>query len=244
MPPSHVANDDYEHEAAQQQLYLRAGRATLAHVVYSAETLPTGANDNVTMKKKSVTARELMQRLNIDPTFVARREREEQEREKQAAQWRQAEAPLVEELRAAGYQVTSAWDLVNTASPYPRALPILLKHLALGYPASVREGIARALAVRDARFAFPVLLHLYTSEQEQRVKDGLAVALAQTSDDNVIGDMIGLARDPRHGSSRVLLLSALQRSRDPLADATLRELGSDPELKTEVHRLLSNSRPR
>jgi hypothetical protein len=49
----------------------------------------------------------------------------EQARQRKAAEWRRAEAPLSEVLRGVGLDVESAWDLVNTAAPYPEALPIL-----------------------------------------------------------------------------------------------------------------------
>lgn len=188
--------------------------------------------------KKKVTAAEMMAKLNADPEFVAKRAREEEERQKRADEWARAEAPLVEELRAAGYEVESAWDLVNTAAPYPKALPILLDHLSRPYPGPVREGIARALAVPDAKFGWGVLTRLYGHEQDKRAKDGLAVAVAAVADDEVIGDVIALALDTRHGPSRLLLLSALERSADPRAKATLMELGTDPELEKEIQVIL------
>ena len=46
--------------------------------------------------------------------MVERNRLKEEERQKRVAEYRVAEAPLVAELRAAGYQVQSAWDLVNT----------------------------------------------------------------------------------------------------------------------------------
>ncbi|HET6585412.1 MAG TPA: hypothetical protein VFG69_18265 [Nannocystaceae bacterium] len=185
-----------------------------------------------------MTAQELMAKLDSDPEFVAAKAREEEELQRRVAELRRAEAPLLEELRAAGFGVESAWDLVNTSAPYPSALPILVDHLSRPYPGAVREGIARALAVREAKFAWDVLTRLYPQEQEERVKDGLAVAIAAVADDELIGDVIALARDPRHGSSRLLLLSALERSADPRAKATLMELGTDPELTKEIQVIL------
>jgi hypothetical protein len=73
------------------------------------------------MSKKKITAAELMAKLNADPEFVAKRAREEEERLKREAEYRRAEAPLVDELRAAGFQVQSAWDLVNTPGLVPRS---------------------------------------------------------------------------------------------------------------------------
>jgi hypothetical protein len=191
------------------------------------------------MTKKQITAAELMAKLNADPEFVAKRARDEEERQKREAEYQRAEAPLVDELRAAGFEVQSAWDLVNTPGSYPKAVPILFSHLSRPYPAAVREGIARALAVPEAKVAgWDVLVRLYRAEPEARVRSGLAAAIAAAADDELIGDVIALAKDTRHGSSRLLLLSVLERSRDPRARAALMDLGTDPELKKEIQVIL------
>lgn len=197
------------------------------------------------MSKKSSsgqkTAAELMAELQADPEYVAERQQRDAELQRKAAAWREAEAPLVEELRAAGFEVESAWDLVNTATPYPAALPILLEHLGRPYPDRVREGIARALAVgRDARFGWETLVGLYRDEPAgSDAKDGLAVALAAVSDDVVVDELISLACDAAHGESRILLLRGLKRSRAPQARAALEEFSGDPVLGQEARALLS-----
>ena len=183
-------------------------------------------------------ALELIRKLEYDPNFGAAQPARELERQRKAAEWRESEAPLVGELRSAGYDVTSAWDLVNTSTPYPDARPILLAHLQRDYPDRVREGIARALAVRDARFGWDVLTRLYQDERSSTdAKDGLAVAITAASDDEVIDDVIALARDKQHGESRLLLLRALARSKQPRARVALEELERDPELAKEVRRI-------
>lgn len=194
----------------------------------------------MTKKKRAtgISAADLMADLNADPEFVAKRACAEHERLERVAEWRRAEAPLVAELRAAGLTVESAWDLVNTASPYPGALRILLDHVRRPYPARVREGIARALAVPAAKFGWSALKRLYSDEQDHEVKDALAVALAAIADAEVIDEVIALARDGRHGASRLLLLSALERSSDPRARPALMELGTDAELEREVQVIL------
>lgn len=191
------------------------------------------------MMKKRITAEELMAKLNADPEFVARRTREDAEMQRLEDEDRRVEAPLVAELRAAGFEVESAWDLVNTPGSYPKAIPILLAHLARPYPAAVREGIARALAVPETKAAgWAVLRRSYRKEQEEQPKDGLAVAIAAAADEDVIGDVIALARDVRNGPSRLLLLGALERSKDPRARAALMSLGTDQELAEEIQVIL------
>jgi hypothetical protein len=192
-------------------------------------------------RKKGMTLAEHDAVLKAEGRYnemVDRQRQQEEMRQKQAAELMRAEAPLVKELRAAGYTVNSVWDLVNIETPYPMALPILLNHLQRSYPDPVREGIARALAVPDSRFGWAVLTRLYQEEQGARAKDGLAVAIAGAANNEVIRDVINLARDTRHGPSRLLLLSALERSNDPQARAALMDLGTDPELKKEVQAIL------
>lgn len=198
----------------------------------------------MTNKKKPVSASELMSRLNADPEFVAKRNEEEAKRRARAAEWRCAEAPLVEELRAAGFAVDSAWDLVNTSAPYPGALPILVDHLQRPYPSRVIEGIARALAVPQSKFAWDVLTRLYADVSERDAKDGLAVAISAVADDDVIDGVVALVRDARHGPSRNFLLSALERSEDTRARAALIELSNDPELKMEIQAVLRRIKKR
>jgi len=166
--------------------------------------------------------------------LVEKKRLQKEERQKRVAVWRRAEVPLIEALRFVGWEVGSAWDLVNTSEPYPEALPVLLEHLQRPYPDRVREGIARSLAVRDAKFAWDVLKKLYQEEVGPDTKHGLAVALAATADRAVLDEVIALVRDREHGSSRGLLLKVLSRSRDPRALQTLKELAEDPELYKEI----------
>lgn len=183
-----------------------------------------------------------MDELNSNPEYVASRERDRREAEAREAEYRAAERPLVKELLEAGYNVDSAWDLVNSAGTYPDALPILLAHLDRSYPDAVREGIARAMAVPQSRFAWHHLVHLYRDEDAGRVKDGLATAIAAVAWPDVLGELIELAKDRKHGASRLLLLSALEHSADSAARSTLMKLGTDPDLGEEIQAILKRSK--
>ena len=187
---------------------------------------------------KKITAAELMAGLHADPEWVAARAREAADRERLKDELRLAEAPLLNELQAAGFDVKSVWDLVNTSVPYPNALPILLEHLQRPYPAPIREGIARALAVPPAKFGWVVFVKLFQEEPEKRVKDALAVAIANTADDGTIDEVIALARNQRLGESRRLLLSALEKSKVQSAKMALSDFEADPELRPEVRNIL------
>src|SRR5262245_12287422 len=160
----------------------------------------------------------------------------------QVAESRRAEIPLVAELRAAGVQVQSVWDLVNTRVPYPAAIPILLEHLERPYPGMLKEGIARALAVPEARHAWPILRGFYKTESDTGARDGLALALSATADDTLVDEVVELASDPTNGASRMFFLLFLGRSRDPKSISALMTLSDDPELSTEAKKQLAKKR--
>jgi hypothetical protein len=171
--------------------------------------------------------------------YVARKQEREEALRRREDELTQAEAPLVQALAAVGLEVKSVWDLVKRATRhYPEAVPVLLDHLQRPYPDAIRDGIARALTVDEARCDWEVLTRLYREERQRRTKDGLAVAISGIATDDVIGDVIALARNRKHGTSRGLLLSALERSKDPRARQALMELGTDPELQKEIQLIL------
>jgi hypothetical protein len=187
------------------------------------------------MKRKPIAASELMAQLQANPEFTARRDLAEAEILRREHVYRLAEAPLIDDLKAVGFAVQSAWDFVNTSTDYVKAVPVLLAHLPRPYPPAVREGIARALALPEAKNAgWRVITDLYVNETDPRVQDGLATAIAAAADDEVIGDVVALARNKRFGSSRLLLLSALECSSDPQAREGLSELATDPDLAKEI----------
>jgi hypothetical protein len=114
--------------------------------------------------------------------------------------------------------------------------------LLLPYSDKTREGIARSLAVPDARYAWPILVAEYRKAPmgkaedgfPRHAKDGLACALAVTATNDVIEELIALAKDRTQGDSRLLLLRGLRRSRNPLAKQALEDLASDPDLAKEI----------
>ena len=140
---------------------------------------------------------------------------------------------LLDDLHAAGVEVSDVWDLVNTRRPYPVAIPVLMEwveHLDERVASALegeqlREGLVRALTVREARPAAAPLL--VTQMQRYRGKGDSATAwaignaLAVVADDSVYDDLKALALDTDLGAARQMLAEALQRVSNPDATATL-----------------------
>jgi hypothetical protein len=182
-----------------------------------------------------MTAAELLASLAVDPAYQKMRSEKDAALAEKQRMFEEDAAPLSQDLKLAGWDVKTAWDLGNTPTPYPSAIPVLLRHLNKPYLDRNREGIARALAVPAAAYAWPILKAEYQSAPTgSGVKSGLAAALSAASNDEVIDELAALAMDKANGDSRLLLLDGLRRSRSPIAREALRELADDPALAKEI----------
>jgi hypothetical protein len=159
-------------------------------------------------------------------------------------------APIVAELQDVGLKIQNIGELLGMSGRYERAIPILLRHIQMPYSDAIRDTIARALAVPEpaVRNAWPILVAEYrkapmgrgivakgdTKEFRLGFKDGLACALSVAVTDETLGELIDLAKDRSNGENRILLLSALRKSKNPLAQVAINELANDPDLQLEI----------
>lgn len=192
-----------------------------------------------------ISATELMAELQNDPQYQQKVQAARAERQERARELRHAEQPIVADLRAAGLEVDSVWDLVNTAVPYPTALPVLLKHLRLGsYPDRVMEGLGRALAVKPAVFAWDTLRELYLKAAGRGEEEGLAVALAASATEEQLDALIDLVGNDSLSELRVHFLRPIKRLGGQRGLAVLTSLQDDPTFGKEARALLKPSRSR
>jgi hypothetical protein len=170
-------------------------------------------------------------------SFVAQRKEREKFSEARRTHFRELEMPVVQALKNVGVNVESVWDLVNTSVSYEKAISVLLEHIQRPYHDRIKGGIARALAVPEARSGWTILISEFRKEKrspEKWARDGLAVALSEIATDAVIGELIELVRDRDYGTTRILLLRGLKKSKHADAKKALEELASDPDLEKEI----------
>ena len=146
---------------------------------------------------------------------------------------------LLDDLRAVGTEVNDVWELVNTRDPYPRAIPVLmdwLAHLeergvALHALPKLREGIVRALTVREARpVAAPLLIGEFRAAAlgDSLLGWEIGNALGVVADDSCFAEIAELVREPSYGTARQMLaMEALGRMKEPDATTVLLELLND-----------------
>lgn len=192
---------------------------------------------------RPTTAGELIEQLARDPEYQSARQTAEAERKRRVAELRAAEQPILSDLRKAGIFVSSVWDLVNSSEPYPKALPILLRHLKHGgYPDRVMESVARALAVRPASLAWNELRGLYLVARGPGEMEGLAVALAASATAEHLDDLLALLDQQSRGDTRLHFLRAIRRVGGPRGREVLQGLRDDRIFGAEARSLTKTNR--
>jgi hypothetical protein len=145
------------------------------------------------MKRKSITASELVHALEQDPDYRARMAEREANVDALSQVYRADEAALVAQLRARGIDVESVWDFVSTTDAPPDAIPILIAHLSETHHPRVWEGIVRALSTKSARAgAFESLKRFYLTETVESRRWLLANAIGEMAKFTEVKELPGM----------------------------------------------------
>ena len=175
-------------------------------------------SDQTEIGKTKITAAELQQQLLQDEEYQKWLEEKEEIRIALEEAYAEDEMPLIEDLWQVGVKVKSVWNLVNTKSSYKSAIPVLLTHLPMQYHLKNKEGIIRALAVKEARgIACSAILEEYHKTPKHAFNYrwilGNAMAVIITAD--YIDDVIAVVRERDNGVSRQMFVRALSNMKSP-----------------------------
>ena len=175
-------------------------------------------------KSTNITAAKLLKSLRHNPEFIRREQQDEQRRQELEGFFDAEERPLIQDLGQVGLKIKSVWDLVNSSQAYAQAIPVLLKHLKQPYHPKIKEGIIRALTVKEAvGVAAPPLVEAFRNITDpdtfvgQNLKWVIGNALSVVADEDVFESIVELVRDKRHGKARAMLPLALSNMKDERA---------------------------
>lgn len=202
-----------------------------------------------------------LEKLSNDPEYQAMRKQKDAEHAAAVAKNRREEATLVQELQDAGVHVIvknipgqeyegplrSVGDLINTNSRYPKAIPILVKHLQLDYSRDVKEGIVRALAVAEARdIATERLIEEFVKieDPDSNLKWVVGLAVAETTTPKTAAQVAALALDKSHGRSRDQLPLGMLNANPDEAMSYLHEMLKDPITKKNAEKAIKRLQKR
>jgi hypothetical protein len=143
---------------------------------------------------------------------------------------------LLNQLKAAGLNVTSVWDLVNTKSSYPEAIDILLNHLRKKYHHKNKEGIIRALAVKEAKGKATSLLideYYKTPKDEKSLRWAIGNTIFTIITQQDLDKILPIVQDKDNGESRQMFVASLGKIKSDRAEDTLIELLDDNEVSAQ-----------
>jgi hypothetical protein len=165
-----------------------------------------------------IRADELMAQLEADPEWVRRRDERDARHAADVAQlWAEMEpehGPLRRDLSAVGLSVRSISDLVNMSAPYPKAVPVLLRHLATARHPVLRSSVARALTVLEAEgVAGGPIINELKRETDPNARWAMANALTIVAAPHDADEIAALVDDPNYADVHERLGQALKNLR-------------------------------
>jgi hypothetical protein len=185
---------------------------------------------------------ELERRKSEDPAYRAEIERVEAERAERERLFRVAEQPVVADLRAVGLELDSVWDLHTIPDSRPRAIPVLLKHVALDYPDAVLQGIGQGLDHPSARPWWGDLREMMLNTGRDAVRDRLAAALSNCATREHYDDLLAFIRNDSLGQCRIYFLRPINRIGNRIeagqGRTVLESVAQDPVLGREATAVL------
>lgn len=152
------------------------------------------------------------------------------------AEFARVEEPLTADLRAAGLDVDSVWDLgKHQVWPYPQAVPVLMDHLERGgYPDLTTDRIGQALAIKEAVAYWDRLKDLYLGAPSEAQADAAAIAMSGCATSAQLEDLIRFLDLEERGGSRIFFLRPIRRLGREHGRAIIEGLRNHPVLGTEA----------
>ena len=145
---------------------------------------------------------------------------------------------LIDELAVLDIKINSIWDLVNTKSKYPKAIPVLMKYLPLVSYVRNKEGIVRALTVPEAKGLVVSLLvkeFLQLPNDKENLRWVIGNAVNVTITKSEVADIFPIVLNKENGLSRQMFVSALGKIKaENVKDVLLRLVNDDDKVISNV----------
>jgi HEAT repeat protein len=139
---------------------------------------------------------------------------------------------LIDELADLDIKINSIWDLVNTKSKYPKAIPVLMKYLPLVNYVRNKEGIVRALTVPEAKgLVVPLLVkeYLQLPIDKENLRWVIGNAVNATITESEVANIFSIVLNKENGLSRQMFVTALGKIKTDNVKSVLLQLSNDDD---------------
>ena len=147
----------------------------------------------------------------------------------------QLEKPVIKELKELGFDsLTSIMQLPIARGPRKEAVPVLIKHLKSDHSEIVRQSIARALRIKEARPYWNEIKEIFLSEKldeeakKETLKSTVGITLSEIASKEHFEDILNLYHDKSVGKVRFMFAKNLAKSPDKRATEALLALRDEP----------------
>lgn len=185
------------------------------------------------MSKQRKTTAEILNDLEKNIEYQEIRKAKEEAHITLERNLRHEAKELIEELKTVGVDVSSVWDLVNTKESYPNAIQILIAHLSKDYHDRNKEGIIRALAVKEAiGKAGDILIAEYNKipKEKMMLRWAIGNTIYTTIKQEDIEGVLSIIKNKENGMSRQMFVVALGKVKSDKSEDILIELLDDDEV--------------
>jgi HEAT repeat protein len=199
------------------------------------------ANASKIDSKKKITAAELQAQLQEDEEYQKWLKEKEVIGQTLEDALRTETRELLNDLEGVGLKVSSVYDLVNTSKSYKEAIPFLIEHLAKPYHSKNKEGIVRALAVKEAiGKTGTVLIEEYrkTPKDKKVLRWVIGNTLYTTVAEKDLESILSIVQDKDNGESRQMFVAALGKIKSEKAENVLIDLLDDDEVVLDAIKAL------
>lgn len=147
--------------------------------------------------EKWKTAEELMTELNKNPEFLRRRAAKDKRRKEREEEFAQLERPVVERMRAIGFEAISITDAIKKYSPLPdKLVELLLDSIRQSSVVKLLEWLIRALAAARRPFNGQALIECYDKFNDIELRWVILNTIACAKPHSIDNWIQNASRDP------------------------------------------------
>jgi hypothetical protein len=142
-------------------------------------------------------------------------------------------APLLDQLRQAGYEIHSLDELRRSGKSYRSAVPILVNWLSQVKSAHAKESIVRTLSVPWAKpVAGPILIDEFENapKEAEGLRWSIGNALEVVAEPTLLERLTRIVTNKENGKSREMFVVALAKIPDPRTTSVLIKLLDDNQV--------------
>lgn len=159
-----------------------------------------------------MTAAELMAQLEQDPAFKEGQARRELDRAETVARFRDASAPVLDDLRSIGVTPTSLGTLASEYPPLSQEIvDVLLRWISRTDDPDLLESLVRALAASEVVFDGKPLAQAFENSKSDTLRWAIANTMAEALPTSITDWIIRALQTPGYGEARQMLPLALAR---------------------------------